>query len=85
MAQLNKLIVRILSGHSDNNIEFSDLTKLLRNFNFSYRIKGSHHIFCKEDVDEIINIQSLGSKAKSYQVKQVRNILLKYKMIQDER
>ena len=35
MAQLNKLIVRILSGHSDNNIEFSDLTKLLRNFNFS--------------------------------------------------
>ncbi|HEY8687649.1 MAG TPA: type II toxin-antitoxin system HicA family toxin [Chitinophagaceae bacterium] len=85
MAQLNKLILKILSGNSDNNIEFNDLIKLLRNFNFSYRIKGSHHIFWKEDVDEIINIQSLGSKAKSYQVKQVRNILLKYKMIQDER
>ncbi|HEV8080889.1 MAG TPA: type II toxin-antitoxin system HicA family toxin [Chitinophagaceae bacterium] len=84
MAQLDKLIIRILSGHSDNNIQFSELTKLLRNFNFSYRIKGSHHIFWKENIDEIINIQPLGNKAKAYQVKQVRDILLKYKMIQDE-
>ncbi len=84
MAQLNKLIIKILSGNADNNIEFSDLTRLLSNFNFSYRIKGSHHIFWKEDIEEIINIQPIGSKAKAYQVKQVRNILLKYKMIKDE-
>jgi hypothetical protein len=74
MAQLNKLTVRILSGNSDNNIEFSDLMKLLDNFNFNYRIKGSHHIFWKEGVEEILNIQPSGNKAKAYQVKQVRNI-----------
>ncbi len=66
MAQLDKFLVKILSGNSDNNIEFNDLTKLLRNFNFSHRIKGSHHIFWKENIDEIINIQPLGNKAKAY-------------------
>ena len=83
MARLNKFLVKILSGNSDNNIKFDDLIKLLHNFNFSCRIKGGHHIFWKEDVDEILNIQPDGNKAKAYQVKQVRNILLKYKMIID--
>ena len=83
MAQLDKFLVKLLSGNSDNNIEFNDLVKLLSNFNFICRIKGSHHIFWKEDVEEILNIQPAGSKAKAYQVKQVRNILLKYKMIKD--
>ena len=30
--------------------------------------------------DEIINIQPNGSKAKAYQVKQVREIIVKYKL-----
>ena len=80
---MDKFLVKLLSGNSDNNIEFNDLVKLLSNFNFICRIKGSHHIFWKEDVEEILNIQPAGSKAKAYQVKQVRNILLKYKMIKD--
>ena len=32
------------------------------------------------DVEEIINIQPAGNKAKPYQVKQIRNIILKYKL-----
>jgi hypothetical protein len=48
---------------------------------FQERIKGSHHIFYQEEVAEIINIQSLSNgKAKNYQVKQVRKIILKYKL-----
>jgi len=47
---------------------------------FQERIKGSHHIFWKEGVAEIINLQPAGSKAKPYQVKQVRTIILKYKL-----
>jgi predicted RNA binding protein YcfA (HicA-like mRNA interferase family) len=43
---------------------------------FSERIKGSHHIFSKENIEEIINIQEIQGKAKPYQVKQVRNIIL---------
>ena len=84
MSQLEKLIVKILSGHSDNNIDFSDLINLLRNFNFEYRIKGSHHIFWKENIPDILNLQPIGNKAKGYQVKQVRKLILKYKLLSNE-
>ena len=50
--------------------------------NFTERIKGSHHIFTKDGIDEILNIQPLkDSKAKAYQVKQLREIILKYKLM----
>lgn len=80
MTQLNKLLTKILSGTSDQNIDFEDLRKLLNVLQFSERIKGSHHIFFKEGIEEIINIQSNSGKAKAYQVKQVRNLILKYKL-----
>jgi predicted RNA binding protein YcfA (HicA-like mRNA interferase family) len=80
MSKISKIEIRILSGKSDANIEFTDLCRLLNNFGFDERVKGSHHIFTRDDVEEIINIQPLGSKAKAYQVKQVRNLILKYKL-----
>lgn len=80
MTQLRKLLIKILSGTSDNNINFEELRILLKRFGFIERIKGSHHIFYKEKVEEIINIQPSGTKAKPYQVKQIRNIILKYKL-----
>ena len=54
------------------------LCKLLRSLGFDERTNGSHHIFTKEGVEDIINIQPKGSKAKVYQVKQVRQIILRY-------
>lgn len=72
--------MQILSGRSDANIDFADLCFLLSKYDFDERIKGSHHIFTKDGVEEIINIQPIGSKAKAYQVKQVRNLILKYKL-----
>ncbi len=80
MTQLDKLFKLVIWGSSDANIAFRDLVKLLYALGFRERIKGSHHIFYKQEVEEILNIQSQGSKAKPYQVKQVRNILLKYKL-----
>ena len=47
---------------------------------FNERIKGDHFIYTKENIYEIINLQPLNNKSKSYQVKQVRNIILKYKL-----
>jgi hypothetical protein len=84
MAKYDKLLDRILRGASDANISFSDLCHLLRKFNFSERIKGDHHIFTKDDVDEILNLQPIGSKAKPYQVGQVRKLLVKYKFVLEE-
>lgn len=69
---------KILTGTSDANIEFVDLRALLHTLDFSERIRGDHHIFWKEDVSEIINLQPKGSKAKPYQVRQVRGILKRY-------
>ena len=42
--------------------------------------KGSHRIYYKEGVVEIVNVQPRNGKAKPYQVKQVRELLLKYKI-----
>lgn len=82
MSKIQKLLHRLLSGTTDNNIYFNDLCKILLLLGFTERIKSSHHIFTKENVLEIINLQPLdNSKAKSYQVKQVRNILVNYQLI----
>ncbi|MBX3705680.1 MAG: type II toxin-antitoxin system HicA family toxin [Pseudomonadales bacterium] len=74
------VLASVLGGRSDANVPFSDLIALLKALGFSERIKGDHHILWKDDVVEIVNLQPKGSKAKPYQVKQVRNILLRYKM-----
>ncbi len=80
MSKTDKIRDKILLGFSDANIDFDDLRRLLINLEFDERIKGSHHIFTKNGIEEIINIQPIGSKAKAYQVKQVRNLILKYKL-----
>lgn len=80
LATLEKLIQNIMSGTQDSNIKFKDLQKILDTLGFQCRIKGDHFIYWKNGVDEIINIQPDGNKAKSYQVKQVRNLILKYKL-----
>ena len=80
MGKHEKLVQKILSGRQDNSIHFSEIVALLLSLGFSQRIKGSHHIFYRNGVEEIINLQPGGSKAKSYQIKQVRDILLKYRL-----
>ena len=78
-------MIRLLSGASDANFSFEELIYILMFLGFKERIKGSHHIFTRNDVEDIINIQSKGGKAKPYQVKQAREIIIKYKLWNDER
>jgi predicted RNA binding protein YcfA (HicA-like mRNA interferase family) len=80
MGKLEKILDQVLRGGSDQNIAFDDLLFLLESLGFERRIKGSHHVFSRDGVAEIINIQPAGSKAKPYQVKQVRAILVKNKL-----
>jgi predicted RNA binding protein YcfA (HicA-like mRNA interferase family) len=56
------------------------LCQLLIKLGFDERIRGSHHIFTKEGVEEILNLQPKQGKAKTYQVKQVREVLRKYQL-----
>ncbi len=69
----------VLSGTADANLRFADLCRLLLRFGFEMRTDVSHHIFRKDDVEERINLQRDGDKAKPYQVRQVRNVILKYR------
>jgi hypothetical protein len=67
-----------LRGTSDANIPFEGLCQLLRRLGFDERIRGSHPIFTKEAVEEILNLQPQGRQTKPYQIKQVRAVLLRY-------
>jgi predicted RNA binding protein YcfA (HicA-like mRNA interferase family) len=80
MSQSDRLLLRLLRGTSDANIPFEGLCQLLQRLGFDERIRGSHHIFTKEGVEEILNLQPKGRQAKPYQVKQVRRVLLKYQL-----
>lgn len=80
MGKLEKLYEHILMRRSDANVPFETLCALLRRLGFDERIKGDHHIFTKDAVEEILNLQPKGAKGKPYQVKQVRDVILKYQL-----
>ncbi len=82
MGKYEKLIKKIVFGAADKNIEFDELYHLLQKLGFEVRIKGSHHNFSKKGIIEKINIQKDGKMAKAYQVRQVRNIITKYRLME---
>ncbi|MDD5113423.1 MAG: type II toxin-antitoxin system HicA family toxin [Methylobacter sp.] len=84
MGKYDKLLQKIIHGRSDANVLFSELRQLLLRLDFEERIRGDHHIFSKADVAEILNIQPIGSMAKAYQVKQIRQIIVRYRLGLDD-
>ncbi len=80
VSESEKLLVRILRGTSDTTIPFKGMCHLLRQLGFEERIRGSHHIFTRDGVEEILNLQTKAGRAKPYQVKQVRQVILKYRL-----
>ena len=80
MIQHDRLLFQILRGGSDASVPFDDLCRLLTRLGFVERTRSSHHIFRKPGVEERINLQRDGSQAKPYQVRQVRSVIVKYKL-----
>ena len=78
MDKNQELLERILRAKSDANVNFVDLCRLLLWLGFEERVRASHHIFRKQGVRELVNLQQEGNKAKVYQVRQVRQIVLRY-------
>ena len=85
MSKHKKFLKRLMSGQSDTDIAFEDLCSLLRQYGFQVRMRGDHHIFTKDGIVEIINLQPVTTKAKPYQVKQVRNLLRAYKLDEENK
>jgi len=75
-----KVLFRILRGHADGNIRFDDLCQVLTRLGFVERVRGSHHIFTRDGIEEILNLQPRGFLAKPYQVRQVRDVIIRYQL-----
>lgn len=71
-------LAQTLGGRADANVGFDSLRALLRQLGFEERTRSSHHVFRRAGVEELINIQRDGDKAKVYQVRQVRAVLSKH-------
>ena len=80
MAKRDSLLVQVLSGTADSSVPFDGLRRLLGRCGFDERIRGGHHIFTRTGVEEILNLQPKGRDAKAYQVKQVRAVIVKYRL-----
>ena len=78
MTTYRKVLEQVLGGRSDTSIRFDDLRNLLARLSFEERSRGSHHVFVREGVEHLINLQREGHMAKPYQVRQVRAVITKY-------
>lgn len=74
-----KLLRKLLSD--SKNVRFSELQAAVELFGFQLdRITGSHHIYMRPDVPEMINIQNVKGKAKPYQIKQFLSIVERHNL-----
>lgn len=82
MSKWDRFRQRLLSKQADNNIDFADLCHYVEMLGFATHPDndGSHNVYGKEGIVEIINLQPDKSSAKSYQVRQVRNLIVKYSL-----
>ncbi|MBM3151570.1 MAG: type II toxin-antitoxin system HicA family toxin [Chloroflexi bacterium] len=80
MTKHRKFLKRLMTGQADADIAFNDLCSMLERLGFQVRVRGSHYIFTKDGVEELINLQPVGILAKPYQVKQVRNLLRSHRL-----
>lgn len=80
MSKKEKLLQKVLFSTNDKNIKFDDIVTLLKSLEFELTIKGSHHIFSKKGVPYKPNIQKDGNMLKSFQVKQIRNMIFEFKL-----
>jgi hypothetical protein len=84
MPSPQKVLAQVLTAQADANIRFTALRHLLMRLGFSERIRGDHFIYTREGIDEIVNLQPRGAKAKPYQVRQVRALIIKYTLVLED-
>ena len=78
MSRFNKLLTRLLTGAADRAFDFDDLCTVLLKLGFTRRVRGGHHIFTRDGIRDILNIQSRRGLAKPYQVRQVRDLIVRH-------
>jgi hypothetical protein len=83
-SRCRQTLERVLSDRPAFPIRFGDLRTLLSHRGFiDYVVVNEenvvdHHVFWRDEVAEILNLQPRDGMAKPYQVKQVRDVLIRY-------
>lgn len=74
MSKVEKLFDKI--RNNPRNVRFNDICKLAETFGFEYKGgRGSHKLYMKKNVHEILNFQNVNGMAKPYQVRQFLKII----------
>jgi predicted RNA binding protein YcfA (HicA-like mRNA interferase family) len=80
-----RLLVRLADG-AVQNVAFVDMINLIKGFGFTLaRMNGSHYVFSRDDIPELINIQNVGGQAKPYQIRQFLHLVEKYNLKLEEK
>ena len=78
-----RLLQKLLSG--SNNIRFTEAVACAEAFGFQLsRINGSHHIYVRPDVTELVNLQNVHGQAKPYQIQQLLRLVERYNLQMEE-
>jgi len=79
-----KLLQKIIG--SAKNIRFEEMVNLVKGFGFKLsRTDGSHHIFARPDIPELVNLQDVKGQAKPYQIRQFLKLVEKHNLrLEDE-
>jgi predicted RNA binding protein YcfA (HicA-like mRNA interferase family) len=79
-----KLLQKIIDG--SKNIRFSEMVNLVEGFGFELsRTDGSHHIFFRPDIPELVNLQNVKGQAKPYQIRQFLKLVEKHNLKLEEK
>ena len=71
--------------NNPKNVRFEELCRAAELFGFKFRGgKGSHRVYVREGVREILNFQNVKGKAKPYQVRQFLKVIEKYNLLKEE-
>lgn len=78
-----RLLQKILAG--SKNVRFADMVSLVEGFGFRLsRTDGSHHIFTRSDVPELVNLQKVKGQAKPYQIRQFLKLVERHSLELEE-
>jgi len=62
------------------------MVNLVEGFGFKLsRTDGSHHIFVRPDIPELISLQNVKGQAKPYQMRQFLKLVEKYDLILEDK
>ena len=79
----DKLLAR--ARRNPTGLRFSELVSLIEACGFTRRrIVGDHFVHGRDDVQEIINIQPEGGRAKAYRVRQFVKLIGRYGLPSEE-